>query len=79
MDIISEEIIENTVKDLAKDGTKIIIVTHSLEQTQRLTDHLLFLKEGMLIETVPTIRFFEKYNEGEIRGFFKAKTEEEFS
>ncbi|UCE13010.1 MAG: phosphate ABC transporter ATP-binding protein [Candidatus Heimdallarchaeota archaeon] len=77
LDIVSEEIIENTVKDLARDGTKIIIVTHSLEQTRRLTDHLLFLKEGRLIETVPTASFFEKYNEEEIRGFFKAKTKED--
>lgn len=77
LDIISEEIIENTVKSLATDGTKIIIVTHSLGQTRRLTDHLLFLREGRLIETVPTSHFFEQYNEKEIRGFFKAKIKED--
>ncbi len=75
LDIISEEILENTLMRLSQEGIKIIIVTHSLEQTERLTDQLLFLKDGKFIEKTSTKEFFKKYNEEEIRGFFKKKKE----
>ncbi|MHA1156435.1 MAG: hypothetical protein ACTSQK_10040, partial [Candidatus Heimdallarchaeota archaeon] len=77
LDIVSSEIIENTIKQLAKEGMKIIIVTHSLQQTQDLTEQLLFLKDGCFIEKTSTIDFFKKYDEEEIRTFFKSKTEDE--
>ncbi|MFW9903739.1 MAG: phosphate ABC transporter ATP-binding protein [Candidatus Thorarchaeota archaeon] len=77
LDIVSEEILENTLKKLSEEGIKIIVVTHSLEQTKRLTDQLLFLKDGKFIEKTSTKEFFQKYNEEEIRGFFKKKTEGE--
>jgi putative ABC transport system ATP-binding protein len=73
LDIVSADIIESTIKKRAQSGIKIIIVTHSLEQTKRLTDQLLFLKEGKLIEKIRTDQFFHKYDEGEIRQFFKDK------
>ncbi|MFX0172809.1 MAG: ATP-binding cassette domain-containing protein [Candidatus Hodarchaeota archaeon] len=77
LDIISEEILENTIKKLSQDGIKIIIVTHSLEQTNRLTDQLLFLKDGKFKEKTSTRTFFQKYDEEEIRGFFKKLNENE--
>jgi putative ABC transport system ATP-binding protein len=70
LDIISEEILENTIKELSTQ-IKIIIVTHSLEQTRRLTDRLLFINQGMLIEKKSSQEFFHKYNEDEIRTLFK--------
>jgi len=73
LDIVSEEIIENTLKQLASEGIKIIIVTHSLEQTKRLTEQLLFLKEGLMIEKTTSKDFFERYNDQEIHSFFKNK------
>jgi putative ABC transport system ATP-binding protein len=71
LDINSEEIIETSLKQLNQEGIKIIIVTHSLEQTERITDSLLFLREGKLIEKIPTENFFSKYDNNEIRLFFK--------
>ena len=76
LDIHSEEIIETTLKQLNREGIKIIIVTHSLEQTERLTESILFLREGKLIEKISTDSFFSKYNINEIRSFFKEKTTE---
>jgi putative ABC transport system ATP-binding protein len=73
LDIVSEEIIENTLKQLSKEGIKIIIVTHSLEQTKRLVDELLFLKDGRLVEKTTTKEFFSTYSDEEIRTFFKQK------
>ncbi|MHA1974894.1 MAG: ABC transporter ATP-binding protein [Candidatus Hodarchaeales archaeon] len=71
LDIASEEILETTIINLANKEIKVIIVTHSLEQTKRLTDQLLFLKEGQLIENKTTDEFFKTYNELEIKDFFK--------
>ncbi|WP_455464199.1 ABC transporter ATP-binding protein [Candidatus Hodarchaeum mangrovi] len=74
LDIVSEEILETTLRELAREKIKIIIVTHSLEQTKRLTDQLLFLKNGRLIEKINTKTFFDTYDEIKIRRFFKAKS-----
>jgi putative ABC transport system ATP-binding protein len=71
LDINSEEIIEQTLRKLSNDGIKIIIVTHSLEQTERLTDCLLFFRNGELMEKSETSNFFSKYNRNEIKSFFK--------
>ncbi|MFX0125941.1 MAG: phosphate ABC transporter ATP-binding protein [Candidatus Hodarchaeota archaeon] len=71
LDIVSEEILEDTIKKLSQNGIKIIIVTHSLEQTNRLTDQLLFLTDGEFKEKTSTKSFFQKYDENEIRSFFK--------
>jgi ABC-type phosphate transport system ATPase subunit len=77
LDIVSEESIEKTIKLLAKDDIKIIIITHSLEQTERLTDNLLFLREGELVEKSKTMAFFKNYDAAEIRSFFKKQKGDE--
>lgn len=77
LDVSSAEILENTIERLSDSGIKLIIVTHSLEQTKRLTDELIFLKEGNLIERVSTNEFFDKNSEKKIRSFFKKSEEEE--
>ncbi len=71
LDISSAEILEATIKNLAKEGIKIIIVTHSLEQTKKLTDEILFFKDQQLNEKIPTKEFFEKYDETQILSFFQ--------
>jgi putative ABC transport system ATP-binding protein len=71
LDLVSEEILENTLKELSKEDIKIIIVTHSLEQTKRITDRLLFLKDGKFVEKTSTQDFFDRYSDEEIRSFFK--------
>jgi len=73
LDINSEEIIEGLLKQLNQEGIKIVIVTHSLEQTERLTDSLLFFRQGKLIEKILTEKFFSKYDSNEIRLFFKER------
>ncbi|MGV9199559.1 MAG: ABC transporter ATP-binding protein [Promethearchaeia archaeon] len=71
LDIVSEEIIEETLKSLRDESLKIIIVTHSLSQTKRLADQLLFLKDGRLEDLISATEFFQRYNEETIIGFFK--------
>ena len=73
LDINSEEIIEETILKLRNEGIKIIIVTHSLEQTERITDSLLFMRDGKLVEKIHTADFFKQYDKKEIRTFFKKR------
>ncbi len=72
LDIVSEEIVEETLKKLVKEeGIKIIIVTHSLEQTKRLTDEVIFLKEGQIEYQTSTKEFFKTNSEKQIIELFK--------
>jgi putative ABC transport system ATP-binding protein len=75
LDISSEEIIEQTITKLNEEGVKIIIVSHSLEQTERITDCLLFMRQGKMIEKSDTTDFFANYNRKEIKSFFKKQEE----
>lgn len=72
LDIVSEEIVEETLNKLVKEeGIKIIMVTHSLEQTKRLTNEIIFLKEGKIECQTSTKEFFQTYSEKQIIELFK--------
>lgn len=71
LDVASEKIVEETLKTLNKEGIKLVIVTHSLEQTKRMTNQVLFLKDGKLVEKTPSNTFFERNSEGKIRSLFQ--------
>jgi putative ABC transport system ATP-binding protein len=71
LDIVSEEIIEQTLLSLSKEGLTMIIVTHSLEQTERITDQVLLVKKGKIVEKTPTKVFFEENDKQVIKDFFK--------
>lgn len=73
LDVISEEIVEKTLNLLNKEDMKIIIVTHSLEQTKRITNQIIFLKDGKLVKKMKTEEFFKKYSDSEVREFFRTK------
>ncbi len=50
--------IEQVVRNADQNGTKIIFVTHDLNQAKRLADDVLFLHQGRLLEHSPADRFF---------------------
>ncbi|MDX1608913.1 MAG: ATP-binding cassette domain-containing protein [Halofilum sp. (in: g-proteobacteria)] len=50
--------VERTIRDIAADGTKIILTTHDLGQAERLADEVHFLRAGRLLEHGPADRFF---------------------
>ncbi|ETP73317.1 ABC-type phosphate transport system, ATPase component [Lachnospiraceae bacterium JC7] len=57
LDIKSTSIIEETLKKL-KEKYTIIIVTHNIAQARRLSDKVVFLKDGRLIEEGDAGTFF---------------------
>jgi phosphate transport system ATP-binding protein len=64
LDPISTRVVEETITDLAGDIT-IVIVTHNMQQAQRVSDHCAFFlveelgQPGRIIEDGPTARLFD--------------------
>jgi len=50
--------IEDVVRTCRQQGTKIIFVTHDLNQAKRLADDVVFLHDGRLLEYSPAESFF---------------------
>ncbi|MGI9487801.1 MAG: ATP-binding cassette domain-containing protein [Geminicoccaceae bacterium] len=58
LDPASALTIEQVVRHADRNGTKIIFVTHDLNQAKRLADDVIFLHQGRLLEHSPADRFF---------------------
>lgn len=54
---------------VAETGAAVLLVTHSLQQARRLSDRVLFLKKGQLIESGPTAQVLDQPNREETRTF----------
>ena len=52
-------VIEQTVAELHRDGTTIVLVTHNIFQARRLADRVALLLDGRIIEIADTQAFFE--------------------
>ena len=64
LDPISTRVVEETIADLAADIT-IVIVTHNMQQAQRVSDRCAFFlvetqkEPGRIVEAGPTTQLFE--------------------
>ena len=54
-------------------GTKIIMTTHDLGQARRLSDEVLFLHHGRLVESAPATVFFSNPQSKEAAMFLEGK------
>ena len=61
--------IEQLIKAIDAQGTKIIMSTHDLGQAQRLADEVLFLHQGQLAEQTSALDFFERPRTPAARAF----------
>jgi tungstate transport system ATP-binding protein len=52
------QIIENTIKELAKSGTTIVISTHNLFQAKRISERVIHLHDGQIIEISTADKIF---------------------
>lgn len=60
IDPVSARSIEETIKTLSDEYT-IIMVTHDIRQTRRISDHIVFLCDGELIETGAADHMFSEH------------------
>lgn len=52
--------LEDLVHDIARAGTKVVLVTHDVGQAKRLADDVVFLAGGAVQETSAAVRFFSQ-------------------
>ena len=52
--------LEDLVVDIARTGTKVVLVTHDVGQAKRLADDVVFLAGGAVQETGGASRFFSQ-------------------
>ncbi len=65
--------IEQLIKTIAEQGTKIIMTTHDLGQAHRLANDILFFHQGKLIEHTPAKDFFKYAQTQSARDFIDGK------
>ena len=63
--------IESMISAMRESGTQIVMVTHDLGQAERLSDMVLFMYGGKVIESTPSQAFFSNPRSVEARAFIK--------
>lgn len=58
MDIESTLNAERLIKDINKNGSTVVMITHDLFQAQRIADTIIFMDKGKIIEINPKHKFF---------------------
>jgi len=69
LDPASTAVIEALVQDAARQGVKVIFVTHDIGQARRLADDVTFLAAGRLVEHVEAGQFFERPESSQARAY----------
>lgn len=73
LDPYSVQIIEKIIKEVSKQGTKVIAVTHDLLQAKRLSDDIIFMNKGNMCEHTDAKIFFSKPKSREGKLFIAGK------
>ncbi|MFK7901457.1 MAG: ATP-binding cassette domain-containing protein [Nitratireductor sp.] len=60
LDPSATALIEKIIKDTAKNDTKIIMITHDFGQAKRLSNDIIFMAKGKVLEQQKTSDFFKK-------------------
>ena len=68
LDPIATETIEKLMSDLKKEFS-VIIVTHNMQQAQRISDHIYFFVLGEMLEQSETNKFFENPSHSLAKGY----------
>jgi tungstate transport system ATP-binding protein len=65
--------VETIVDDMARSGVKLVFTTHNLGQARRLSDEILFLANGRVVERAPTADFFASPRTAEAAAFLQGE------
>ncbi|MCM3712911.1 ABC transporter ATP-binding protein [Halalkalibacter oceani] len=69
LDLRNAAVVEELIKHLQKQGKTILMVTHDLEQAERLGDLTFFIDNGRLVEQKESVAFFANPETLEARRF----------
>ncbi len=73
LDQTATRAIEEAINTVHRSGTKIIMTTHDLGQARRISDEVLFLNRGRLVEHGPSDAFFAAPQSREAATFLKGE------
>ena len=68
-EMISEVL--DVIKDLAKTGITMILVTHEMGFAREISNRIIFMDEGMILEDCSTKEFFSNPESGRAKDFLK--------
>lgn len=60
------------MKDLAKDGMTMVVVTHEMGFAREVSDHVLFMADGYIVEDAPPQELFNAPKDPRLQQFLKA-------
>ena len=69
-----EQEVVKVIKDLASEGRTMIIVTHDMKMARDVSDHVVFLHQGLIEEQGPPETLFGAPESQRLRGFLKSTT-----
>ncbi|MFZ5963369.1 ABC transporter ATP-binding protein [Thalassococcus sp. BH17M4-6] len=67
-----EQEVVKVIKDLAAEGRTMLIVTHDMKMAQDVSNHVVFLHQGLIEEEGPPDRLFGSPKSERLRGFLKS-------
>ncbi|WP_121631744.1 ABC transporter ATP-binding protein [Tropicibacter alexandrii] len=70
---LEQEVIK-VIKDLAREGRTMMIVTHDMKMAADVSDHVVFLHQGLIEEEGPPETLFGAPKSERLRGFLKSTT-----
>jgi tungstate transport system ATP-binding protein len=71
LDPAASRALEDAVRAIRAEGTKIVMTTHDLGQAERMADEILFLHRGRLVERAPAALFFTEPRSAEAKAFLR--------
>lgn len=60
LDPTATDTVEELVREIRTDGTRIVMTTHNLGQAMRISDDIIFIEAGQVKEHTPSARFFSR-------------------
>ncbi len=73
LDPAATHAVEEMIHAIHAEGTRIILTTHDLGQARRLSDEVVFLHRGRMLEKAPSEKFFEKPENDLAQAFVKGE------
>ena len=73
LDPASIYLIEQLVKNASLSGVKVIFITHDIAQAKRISDDLIFMNNGRVLEHTISKDFFKNPNSSEAKAYLDGK------
>jgi tungstate transport system ATP-binding protein len=73
LDPAATHAVEEMIHAIHAEGTRIVMTTHDLGQARRLSDEVIFMHRGRMLERAPTAKFFDAPENDLAQAFVKGE------